>query len=60
MYNYLESILEATFYIVKLADSTDAIFSIMANAVRCDFYWRLSHMQNINIPSYILTSLALD
>ena len=44
MLQILESIIEATLYIVKFADISNAIFSIMANALRCDFYWRLSHV----------------
>ena len=35
----LESILQATVYIVKFANIMDAIFPIMVNALRCDFYW---------------------
>ena len=37
-------ILQATFYIIKFANIIDTIFSIMPNALRCDFYWRPSQI----------------
>ena len=40
----LEIILQATFYIIKFANITDAIFLIMPNALRCDFYWQPSQI----------------
>ena len=45
----LESILKATFGFVKFADDSDAIFPIMANALRFDFYWRLTHDNHMTI-----------